>query len=138
MTVQTTGETLNRSDSNHGDDKVAQKRLYGSPRLQVVDLLVRQAALVGAVRDAEAVAGAPRLLVGEVVNELHLLHQVACDSMDRGSGGSITAWGMAGSADRLNIRVSQRLAARVWLRHRRQAEGDAPHSACHVIHGVTE
>lgn len=38
----------------------------------------RHAPLVGAVCDAEAVAGAPGLGVGEVVDELHLLHQIAC------------------------------------------------------------
>mmetsp|Transcript_41158 Transcript_41158/g.105217 ORF Transcript_41158/g.105217 Transcript_41158/m.105217 type:complete len:261 (-) Transcript_41158:447-1229(-) len=45
--------------------------------LLLVDLLVGEGALVGAVDDAVAVAGLARLWVFKLVNELDLLHQVA-------------------------------------------------------------
>ena len=51
--------------------------------LQVIDLLVCEAALVGAVCNPEAVAGLACLLVRELVDELHLLDQVACMEVTR-------------------------------------------------------
>ncbi len=41
------------------------------------------APLVGAVGDAEAVAGAPGLFVREVVDQLDLLHKVTCTQPQR-------------------------------------------------------
>jgi len=51
--------------------------------LQVIDLLVCEAALVGSVRNPEAVAGLACLLVRELVDELHLLDQVTCMGFTR-------------------------------------------------------
>lgn len=52
--------------------------------LQRVDLLVRERALHGAVRDAEAVGRLLCFRVGELVDQLHLLYQVTPDATHLG------------------------------------------------------